>query len=353
MRLEHPIFLLSSERSGSNLLRAIMGAHTNVFAPSPPHLLNTFMPLLPAYGNLKEKKHFYRLSQDVVTALQNQLSPWHSDFTAEELVENADIHSLMGIIDYVYFKENKQRKNAQRVFFKEIDTHEYVFQILRVFPDARFIYLIRDPRDFVLSAFNSPNHPGNIENFSYQWKYEQSKILRLYSQLMLEDKITHVHYEDLLANPGGVIQNICRFIGEEVQDSMMEFFKEGQMKREAEDIKNWSNLKKPIQKDNYQKFSKSFSKKSLNSIEFFVKQEMILCDYPLMTNAKISSTSGMGKTLKKGGQLLTKILKGKTMPLQEMATRSNQIKTTNTIRDQLFGELKPLLKRQFSSYTNP
>ena len=45
--IERPIVLLASERSGGNLLRAILGSHSQIAAPSPVHFLINVDPLLP------------------------------------------------------------------------------------------------------------------------------------------------------------------------------------------------------------------------------------------------------------------------------------------------------------------
>ena len=43
------IQFIGTQRSGSNLLRLILNQHQQISAPHPPHLLKTFVPLLPHY----------------------------------------------------------------------------------------------------------------------------------------------------------------------------------------------------------------------------------------------------------------------------------------------------------------
>ncbi|MBK7482140.1 MAG: sulfotransferase [Flavobacteriales bacterium] len=45
-----PIFLVGSERSGSNLLRSLIGNHSMVEAPTAPHFFDQWSHALWAYG---------------------------------------------------------------------------------------------------------------------------------------------------------------------------------------------------------------------------------------------------------------------------------------------------------------
>ncbi len=352
MYLKKPIFLLSSERSGSNLLRSIFRAHSNISAPSPPHLLNAFYPLLPYYGDLNEKENFFNLCHDTVKVLNSQLTKWNKSFEPREIQENASVSNLLGIMDYVYAKAAEEEDNGDRLFFKEINTQEYAFQLLNGFPDAQFIYLIRDPRDFVLSSINSPNHPGDMESFATDWKNEQQKILEIYTDLLVQRKVYAIHYEDLLTNPEAILRKLCGFIEESFEDNMLEFFKKEQTQKEANQIKNWSNTQKPVLSDNFQKYLKSFSKEEIAKLEEIAYYEMMLTDYPLTSDLpKHSSKTGLTENIKKGLQLIRKLVTGKTMSLKEMKTRKNQIQTRNQIKQNLMENASPILKRQFSNYS--
>ena len=118
MKLEKPIFLLASERSGSNLIRVICGSHPAIAAPPPPHLLMTFLPELPAYGDLSTEGSFRRLCRDVATVMDHQLGSWHDSPSAEELFQEVSDRSFMAVFDRVYDRE-REAAGAQRVFFKE------------------------------------------------------------------------------------------------------------------------------------------------------------------------------------------------------------------------------------------
>ncbi len=41
------LFMVGEQRSGSNLLRIMLGQADEIAAPHPPHILQRMMPLLP------------------------------------------------------------------------------------------------------------------------------------------------------------------------------------------------------------------------------------------------------------------------------------------------------------------
>ena len=49
---DDPLFIIGTERSGSNLLRVILDAHSRISVPHPPHIMRYFSPLVARYGDL-------------------------------------------------------------------------------------------------------------------------------------------------------------------------------------------------------------------------------------------------------------------------------------------------------------
>lgn len=348
-KLERPIFLVASERSGSNLVRAILGAHSRISAPPPPHLFSTFFPLLARYGELREEENRRKLCEDVVSVLRTQLSEWKSSVGVSDLVARGPELGLLGIVDEVYAREEQARAGSTRSFFKEIDTHEYVFPLLRMYPDALFVYLVRDARDFVLSALNSPNHAGGAAELAERWSREQAKMLEVYSLLRLENRVHAVHYEDLLVGPEEIVEDLCKFIGEEFEPSMLAYFEDEATQRQARDVANWRNLGRPIQSNNYKKFETGLSADQIAEIERIAGREMVLCDYPLGTG-RARAKRGLGETARKAGQLLAKLARGKALPIHEISARSSQVRARGRIQAALDARARPLIRRRLAAY---
>jgi len=65
-----PIFIIGTERSGTNLLRPILNSHFHIAIPHPPHIMKNFYKLEPLYTDLNKDAQFKRLIKDVVAMVE-------------------------------------------------------------------------------------------------------------------------------------------------------------------------------------------------------------------------------------------------------------------------------------------
>lgn len=142
--MKKPIFLLSSERSGSNLIRVVFDSHRAICGPTTPHLIRIFLPLLPFYGELTETKNFERLARDVASVIKNHVGGWQVCPTPDQMIEEAEDRTFGALVGAAYDIEARTH-GKQRSFIKDNGNIQYAFHILDQFPDAQFVYNVRDP----------------------------------------------------------------------------------------------------------------------------------------------------------------------------------------------------------------
>ncbi len=70
------IQFIGTQRSGSNLLRTMLNQLPEIAAPHPPHILRTFEPLLPIYGDLDQNGNFESLVNDVCSWVERNPVTW-------------------------------------------------------------------------------------------------------------------------------------------------------------------------------------------------------------------------------------------------------------------------------------
>ena len=58
------IFMIGTQRSGSNLLRLMLNEPARIAAPHPPHILQRLMPLVPNYGDLEKRENFRQIESE-------------------------------------------------------------------------------------------------------------------------------------------------------------------------------------------------------------------------------------------------------------------------------------------------
>jgi hypothetical protein len=343
--LNAPIFLLASERSGTNLLRAILGAHPELAAPTPPHLIRNFVPNISCYGDLNRDVNFQKLCRDICLALENQLGTWDVQPEPDELFKAVDTRSFAEIFSTVYDWETRAQ-DARRVFIKENKAFEYAHYLTNVFPDAQFIYLVRDARDMVVSFRNSPNHFGSIKDAAEIWSEQQKTCLSLYETPYIQDRIQAIHYEDLISAPENILRDVCDFIGISFDKRMLDFHELPENREVAKRVTNWRELREPIKSDNAGKYLEDLSYRNVKAVESISYRELYLSGYSLEGSVDEYARKGsLWNVAQKGLSFVRKVLqRGKLMDLDELQMRRHRVQVFDRMRRELETEhMTPLL----------
>lgn len=146
-----PVFLFCSERSGSNLISMIAGAHSQFYALPPFHfgrfaLQNLHETLAEGVQSEAWQKIGSRLASRIKIMLSAQEAKPVQDWMASR--SSADPVELARFL----YQESIPAAAGKRVFVKENNLHRLLFFILQAFPDAKFVFQVRDPRDYLASA---------------------------------------------------------------------------------------------------------------------------------------------------------------------------------------------------------
>jgi hypothetical protein len=99
----------------------------------------------------------------------------------------------------------------------------------RLFPDARFVHLIRDGRDAALSFLSMPRgivtetwmHPGTPADFACQWRTEVAAARKLGRRV--GPRYLEVRYEELVGDVEGVLRRVCEFAELEYEPAMADY----------------------------------------------------------------------------------------------------------------------------------
>jgi len=279
-------FLICSERSGSNLIRAIMDSHSDVYAPPPLHLSELWLDV-HYYGNLTVDENWSRLITEVVRKFNFRKESLSFSVTEQELLDEVVERDFAEIYRFIY-KKGMMEAGKSRIFLKENHTHRLLGILHQHFPQAKFVYQVRDPRDFLLSckkvfASKWRMHYGTVPNAVEIWRNDQDRSLNAIAT-MSSDKIFPQRYEDLVAHPENVVGTLCQFLGLPFESSMLDFHKGKPAERAASSKpKYWQNLTKPVMKDNFGKYREGLSKTELGFVELRTKRLMCLLGYELET----------------------------------------------------------------------
>ena len=260
-----PVFLLASERSGTNLLRRRLTEYQDlIHGPAPLHFLKHLHWALPYYGDLRDDKKFYCLVTDALGLARNHFSPWKLGFGEQDVVDQygsifRGSRTSVGLMHVIYTMYARQN-GYQTYFCKDNNIFDFVADIRLELPEARFVYLYRDPRDVVLSQRSRPAQNRGVTYLSQLWRDEQIKCLRCLTMLELAESVTRVSYEDLVQSESEVLNNLGKFLGVSLMPVRKNL-------NENLDIHEWKNLNSETMSKNVGKFEAVLSEAAVKVIE--------------------------------------------------------------------------------------
>jgi hypothetical protein len=208
-----PIFTVGSPRSGSSYLYHLL-LSAGGFAEFRTQM-NYYDVLEPIYGDLGWRKNKERMLKDWL-----QTKAFHaSGLKTEELTKNimAECHGGSDFLRIV-MEEIARRQGVDRWVDSTPTNAPHMLRIKRDFPDAKFIHIIRDPRDVALSldkrGWTRPlpwDKKNSLLAAGVYWEWIVRKC-RTYGQQMGSDYF-EAYYEDLVQRPGGVLGKLGVFLG--------------------------------------------------------------------------------------------------------------------------------------------
>jgi len=344
--IDRPIVLLASERSGGNLLRAILGSHSRIVAPSPVHFLISFDPLLPLYGDLSVDANFRQACEDVSDFFQHQIAGHVKPPEAATLFENARERSLVGLMDAAFY-EIMRGVGARRLLLKENEAFHYAHRLLSRYPNIRFVYLVRDGRDAALSWLKSPNHFGGITHISRTWRDEQRACLSLLCDPMLADTMHVIHYEDLVSRPEEMVRSLCDFIEVDFEDGMLGFHRRDEIREQSAGIRNWENLSKPIMGENFNKHERELGWWRAQTFNQIAHRELAALGYEVPKASAIHKVGSQALNASKEGLgLAWKAARGHMPKPVEILVRGKRRRNFGRIASELEARQRPRWPRE-------
>jgi len=183
---EPHIFVFGAPRSGTTLMKLILGAHPNLI--SFGYETGLFM-----YRDIYKFTYEGFTATDIATLIEQ----------SQDIVQFYD-----------QFTQRITQKNGGQRFIEKTPQHVLRLKfLLKHFPNAKFINMIRDGRDGYCSARHHQNVPQgkSIIRYASYWK----KCINARLKQGEKENIIDVKYEELTQNPEQIVRQIMAFLGEE------------------------------------------------------------------------------------------------------------------------------------------
>jgi hypothetical protein len=202
-----------------------------------------------------------------------------------DLYQLADIHS--GIPKILVTHDDDPDKEPERLFTSKL-----------LYKDVKVIFLVRDPRDVVVSRYfqvtkRRQTYDGSLQDFLYKAGGSLDTIIRFHEIWAANHHVPQaflmVRYEDMSANPAHELRRVLNFIGleqisDEIVDQVVAYCAfENMRKLEAERRFNTEKLQ-PISEDDENSY-KTRKGKIGGYTEYFNEQEIKFLNQRLRESA--------------------------------------------------------------------
>lgn len=240
------IFVVGAPRSGTTLMHRILACHSELFAINQ----ETGFFSMRNYFNLD---HF---------ALGD--SSWPS------VVDQAS-----GPGDY--FKRSidcvRRNQEIQDGIFVE-KTPQNVMRLkhlLRIFPSAKVIHVVRDGRDCYRSSKSHPNIPQrkNAQTFARYW----TRCLNARQNCGEDSRIHDVRYEDLAENPQEELSAVMAFLGQRLEAAQLDPSSLSSDRRSSREV--FARLKEPISAKTVGLWKQALTHDEVTTFENIAGQQLI------------------------------------------------------------------------------
>jgi len=259
------IQIIGTQRSGSNLLRVILDQSDEIASPHPPHILTTFIPLLGKYGKL-DSNTYKLLINDVVAYVEANPVPWEGIFLDKAKIFNSSRNYSLFELNRLIYEAAAEAKNARYWCCKSMANVHYAKELEEAGLNLKYVYLFRDGRDVAASFKKAVVGEKHAYHLAMQWKYDQEACLQLGEKLN-GDRFYKLNYETLTSSPESTVRSLCNFLNIKYAANMLSFYESKTSKLTAEAGEMWSNLKRPIIKNNTGKYLSVFKDNELEIFE--------------------------------------------------------------------------------------
>jgi len=279
---DSPVFIVGLSRAGTSLLSRMLDAHSiiAIFPETWWYVVLDRLGCLRQFENpwqtslffneVWENLHSYRDSAARVVAAEASKQPRYVGPTCH----------LLEKLGHAYARE----RNA-KIWGEKTPGHAlWLPQIRELFPRARLLFMVRDPRD-VLVSYDDRWNQGRRDT---GYLISTAALLKFYLVHLLHDpvfpadQIYWVKYESLTAQPADELRKICAFLRVDFEPAMVDFHERHQnVEEDMAEGRFHSLLSKPATTDHIGRYDRFFSSSQIALVERLLGEEMQTLGYTL------------------------------------------------------------------------
>jgi hypothetical protein len=299
LRERGPIFVVGNSRSGTTMMGRVLGRHPEVFTLGELHFFEQLWSA-PDGERILSRTEAVRLAARLLCIQRdgylNQSRPDHFYREAERLLASLPPRDLTPAKIFEVFLVSEAEKNGKTIPCDQTPRNVfYIGEILALYPEARVINMVRDPRDVLLSQKRKWKRrflgAGDIpfREVVRSWaNYHPITISKLWNASTSaagrhagDPRVHLLRFEDLVNDPESATRQVCEFAGLSFEENMLF----------VPQVGSSSGLDHPEQRGIDRDRAGSWKRGGLSSTELFLCQKiaggpMQRYGYPLLTPSR-------------------------------------------------------------------
>lgn len=207
-----PIFIISMPRSGSTLLQKMLCTSEHIESTGEPSLLLPIAYLRSSKGVLSEYQH------------RENLGGFNALVAANPKGEQAYLAAVRCFCDSIY--QGACAQSTTTYFLDKTPKYWMIWRfIFDLYPDAKYIFLFRDPLEIISSSIRTWSNDKLVPH-SYLAELEQSPTEVTAAWNARPENSIKITYNDLVDAPSATISKICSHLDLPYRENMLTNWKQ-------------------------------------------------------------------------------------------------------------------------------
>jgi hypothetical protein len=222
-----PFFIVASARSGTTFLRLTLNAHPDVAVPPESRFITELWPASTSAGTtsagttpaaslrIQRENFLARLAE------HKRFKTWglSIEAVANEIGDQTELAYAQAIRStYVAYAKHQGKSSWGDKTPRYI---ENIPLLAELFPDARFIHIVRDGRNVALSYAHVDFGPRTVAKAAQLWGRRVSAGIRE-GRALGPERYIEIRNEDLASDTEAEVNKVCSFLGIEADPAMFD-----------------------------------------------------------------------------------------------------------------------------------
>ena len=213
----NPVFICGCDRSGTTLLGSILGSHTKCVTTPESHFKINLLK------RMKKKKLSF---SEIVNFLNinYRFQIWNISIKNQLKINNLDITDFPKLMQFL-IEEYANSVNVSTQFKSYWVDHtpnnsSFGLELLKTYPNAKFIHIIRDGRGVAASVLPLDWGPNTTYYASDWWRNKVSEGMWL-ERFTDKENFYSLKYENFLCEPNQELKKVCNFLNLDFEPSIL------------------------------------------------------------------------------------------------------------------------------------